>query len=190
MRNIKCSVVLLLLFILLPISSFAQNGGSIPFASAPPLKISFPAPGSIILFFNSPRCESCNQNLEVYALTPKGNIFEKVYIGALDTDGDPPVVESVFLGPLNSKSDGNLFILVSWKSNHPGAGIYTKNYATYVFGREQDGKHGLKRLTDIESKIGQTSEGSVEGDNGRPEQVVAKYKNADDVRKILKNLGY
>lgn len=180
---------LALIFILLPFSSFAQNGGSIPFASAP-LKISFPVAGSIILFFNSQRCESCNQNLEVYALVPKDKTFENVYIGALDTDGDPPVVESVFLGEANSKSEGDLFILVSWESSHPGASIYTKDYAIYVFGREQDGKHGLKRLHDIENKIGRTSEGTVEGDNGRPQQVTAKYKSADDVRRILRSLRY
>ncbi|CAN0625844.1 exported protein of unknown function [Burkholderia multivorans] len=190
MRGGKYFVMLLCFAFLFPCSSFSQGIGSIPFASAAPIKVSFPVPGSIILFFNSPRCESCNQGLEVYALTPNGNMFERIYIGVLDTDGDPPDVESIFLENIGEKSKGDLFLLVSWKSGHLGAGIYTKNYAVYVFSREQDGKKGLKRLVDIENKIGQTSEGSVEGENGRPEKVSAKYKNAGDVRKILRGLGY
>jgi len=187
---VKYFVVLLCLDFLFPSSSFSQGVGSISFASAAPTKLPFPVPGSIILFFNSSRCESCNQDLEVYALTPNGNVFEMIYVGALDTDGDPPYVESVFLENVGEKSRGDLFLLVSWKSGHPGAGIYTKNYAVYVFSREQDGKKGLKRLVDIENKIGQTSEGTVDGKNGRPEKVSAKYKNADGVRKILRGLGY
>jgi hypothetical protein len=176
------------LIFFIPFSSFSKNTDPVYFSLAPPVKISFPVPGSIILFYNSRQCASCNQKLEIYVLTPIDGSFERVYVGALDTDGDPPVVESVFLGDGKGVS-GDLFVLVSWNSNHPDAGIYTKNYAVYVFGRERDGESGLKRLRGIESAIGQTSEGTVEGKDGRPEQVLARYKNAYDVRRILKNIG-
>lgn len=171
-------------------SSFAQGGSGIHFASTAAIKVAFPVPESIILFFYSSRCESCNQDLEIYALVPKGNAYDRVFVGLLDTDGDPPIVESVFLKNVDGKPGGELFLLVSWASSHPGVGIFTKNYAVYIFGREGNGGAGLKRLTDIEEKIGQTSEGTVEGERGRVERVVAKYRNADDVKKILGSLGY
>lgn len=170
--------------------SHAQPRGPIPFSSSSPIKLNFPTQGSIILFFDSPRSESCNNNLEIYALSPKGSSYERVYIGSIDTDGDSPAVESVFTKKLGSRPGDDLLLLVSWKSSHPGSGIFTKNYAVYIFRNENNGKNGLKRLTDIEGEIGQTAGGTVEGNNGHPERVTAKYKNADDVRRILKNLGY
>jgi hypothetical protein len=54
-----------------------------------------------------------------------------------------------------------------------------------IYSQEENENGGLKRITDVEEKIGNGFEGISEG-------LVSQtpYRNAGDVRKLLKNLGY
>jgi hypothetical protein len=162
---------------------------NLSFASVP-LKIAFPVPDSVLLsFYISPNGGN-DEDLQIYLLKPKGREYDRLYVGTVEFDGAPPQIESIFLHEVDGKPGGELFILVSWESNHPGGGISARHYATRIFSREADGNRGLIRLNDIEKKIGEGMDGYVEGDNGKPQRVISPYKNATDVRKILKKLGY
>ncbi|MCL2875135.1 MAG: hypothetical protein FWF12_02345 [Betaproteobacteria bacterium] len=152
------------------------------------LKISFPKEGSIFLPIYSALKDNIpgdnDYNLEIYILVPEGSKYNQLYVGTLYPNGGKPEIESVFFHNVDDSPENELLILVSHETKHyDSGGTY---YTVYIFSREFDeSSGGLKRLVSVEEKLGGGLEGIAEG-----KQVHAPYKNASDVRKLLKKLGY
>lgn len=151
-------------------------------------KISFPKEGSIFLPIYSVLKNNIpgdnDYNMEIYILVPEASAYKQLYVGTIYSEGGSPNIESVFFHNVDDTPDRELLILVSYETNHyDSGGTY---YVIYIFSRELDKfTGGFKRLVSVEQKLGSGLEGVAEG-----KQVHAPYRNASDVRKLLKKLGY
>jgi len=176
-----------ILFFSTPFLSYGKDEGQIFFESNP-LNISFPQAGSIFLPIYSVLKKDIpgdgDFNLEIYILVPEGNTYKNKYVGTIHPEGAPPVVRSVFFHDVNKSPGSELFVLVSYSTNHYDSG--GEYFKVYIYNREVDSSTGgLSRVTSVEEKLGEGLEGSIEGKPSR-----APYKNAADVRKLLKKFGY
>lgn len=182
MRNIA----LLIFLAIFPCLSLGKDYGKIYFESSP-IKIRFPINGSILLPVysvlkdNMPTTD--DYDLELYILKPNKNKFETIYLGRVGPEGGAANILSVFYHDVDGKSGDELFLLFSHIIiRGDGAGKY---YTLQIYSQEKNENGGLKRITDVEEKIGNGFEGISEGVVSH-----APYRNAGDVRKLLKNLGY
>jgi hypothetical protein len=132
--------------------------------------------------------ESENQ-VGVYLLVPGAGKYKNFYVGTIGATAPDtvPEIESVFLENVDETPEKELFIITSSKYYHDNGSTDGYNYNVYIY------KHpgaklpfsGFVRLQEVEREIGWGYEGRLEG-----KRYKAPYKNAADVRKILKTLGY
>jgi len=191
MKNFFLKFLLASLLGIFSLQCYAND--RIRFAS-PSLKISFPKPNSIIQFFaTTPPDESSYSGIAVHIQVPdKGNKYYDVFAGVIGAEEVPyprPYLEivSVFLENVDETSEKALFIIGATQILHRGNNTEGYKYSIYIFKHPGDKRFisGLPRLTEIEKQIGDGFGGIMEG-----ELITAPYKNAADVRNILKRLGY
>ena len=186
----KVFVSLLVALLLAPLSSRCYSENAITFVS-PSLGISFPQEKSIIQFFNrkSSNAES-GQKVAIYIQVPsQGNRYYSLYVGTVEALHPNMSVEivSVFLENVDETPEKELFIITATERLRHGNDTEGREYDIYIFKHPGDKRFisGLPRLTEIEKQIGGGFGGIMAG-----ELITAPYKNAADVRNILKRLGY
>lgn len=83
-------------------------------AAADPLRLDFPAPGSVIQFFYvTPKSAqaSDDKEIEIFAVTQRGSRLANEYVGTIEIEGGSPHIESVFLDNADRDEDKELFVL-------------------------------------------------------------------------------
>lgn len=179
---LKTAKLLLLIAWIAP--ALAEDATPKTSVAAAPVKVDFPRAGSFIQFFNVGSGDE--SHIEIYALSHNVGGYENLYIGRLDQEGGPPIIESVFLDNADSDPQKELFVLGRWEIRHPGLNTAGNYYQVQIYddNPNQDGTR-FRRLIPLEKKIEPGLDGTREG-----EKVVYRYKDAASIRKLLRKLGY
>lgn len=123
--------------------------------------------------------ESEDKHVEIYFTNARNERL--MFIGTILPEGGLPVVESVLFRNADADLDREMFVLTKWRISHPGLDTSGNLYRTYVFDQEiAPESGGLKRLTDIEKRLGEGFDGIRNG-----HEVEFSVKTAKDVARVL-----
>lgn len=107
----------------------------------------------------------------------RGKACEGIRFDKYSVEGSPPKINYVFSREYQGKQ--LLFVIVSWRINNRGAGVYGKLYQVYAY--EKDEKGGLKVDKEIVSRNDMTG---IEGtDQNKPSHF--NGKTPSEVNKLL-----
>ncbi len=149
---------------------------------------------SIIAFYETNYIDSVSTNMkyerqyvEAYMYTFQNENWKKILISKFEDDNVATEIQSVFFANADDDKEKELIILTT--CNHRLQQLYDgTEYSTWVFDnlKIDETPKEMNFLNEISEKLNGGFEGFLE-DN---EDSKAKFKNANDIKKELRRLGY
>ena len=110
----------------------------------------------------------------------------RIYVDEILPEGGAPIIESVFTDQADKDPAKELFVLVKWEVGHAGLETEGSLFQVRIYDNAANSDDcGMARIDALEKRFGMGLEGLQEG-----EAVRYKYKNAAEIRKHLRELGY